>query len=521
MQDLISLGMQGMMASYKSLNVTGNNLNNIDTPGFSRPQAMWTNNGKFGGVNISEVRRIYAQSNLNALQNSVSEVGKWNAYVLASNPLNNLLGTTDNVMQSSINELFTSLNNLSANSADLTARKLFLQSANNLTAQFNNLHANLQEQQVNLANDLQNKIDQTNQLSVKIAELNKEIAQNPSNEMLDARDVALAELASLVEVNVVKNGNSCNVYVKSGQALVISDESSQITTDKNGNLLVNTKNEQLPLTNIGGAIGGLLDFQKNTLLSAKTELGKLAQQISSKFNQNLSKYVDLNGDFGANLFSDLSGLKPEDCLRMFKTVLFDPAKIGLANPISVTNSEDTKSNLTASITNTGDNLANQLPLTFKVLENNKYQILNNKNEVINNGNLNNNHNIDLTLKDGSKINFNLTDTYKSGDTFNINKTNKNSNDNSGVIELNKLQNDFNKESNNISSDIGLKINHAENQLQTNNNILDKYIAMRDVISGVNLDEETANILKFQQYYDANAQLIKTAQTTFNTLLNVI
>jgi len=520
MQDLISLGMQGMMASYKSLNVTGNNLNNIDTKGFSRQQAIWQNNGKFGGVNIGEVRRIYAQSNLNSLQNSASLVGKWNSYLTAADPLNNLLGSTDNGMQNAINELFTSLNQLSSNAVDLTLRKVFLHSAQNLAAQFNNLHTSLQEQQTNLQNDLTNKLNQTNELTAKIAELNRSIAQNPSNEMLDARDVALSELAQLIDINVVKNGDSQNIYTKSGVALVNSDEAHAISVEKDGKLLVNTKYEQLPITNLGGEIGGLLDFQQNMLIPAQTELGKLAQKISTEFNQQLRQGVDLNGDFGENLFEDLTNLKPEDCALMFKVIMDDPAKIALSGAISVKNING-NGQLTSEITELGTDLKHHLPLTFKVLENNQYQILDNNNQIIKTADLNNNHNINVTLNDGSKLNFNLSDNYKVGDTFNINKTAKNSNDNSNLIKLNELQTNINKLSNNISNNIGIKTNHAENQLKLNNNMLEKYNAMREIVSGVNLDEETANLLKFQQYYDANAQLIKTAQTTFNTLINII
>jgi flagellar hook-associated protein 1 len=41
---------------------------------------------------------------------------------------------------------------------------------------------------------------------------------------------------------------------------------------------------------------------------------------------------------------------------------------------------------------------------------------------------------------------------------------------------------------------------------------------RDAISGVNLDEEAANLMRFQQAYQAAAQLIRVASTMFDTLL---
>lgn len=40
------------------------------------------------------------------------------------------------------------------------------------------------------------------------------------------------------------------------------------------------------------------------------------------------------------------------------------------------------------------------------------------------------------------------------------------------------------------------------------------------VSGVNLDEEYGNLMRFQQYYQANAQVIQTATTLFSALLNI-
>jgi flagellar hook-associated protein 1 FlgK len=45
--------------------------------------------------------------------------------------------------------------------------------------------------------------------------------------------------------------------------------------------------------------------------------------------------------------------------------------------------------------------------------------------------------------------------------------------------------------------------------------------VRDTVSGVNLDEEAANLLRFQQAYQAIAQVISAAETTFQTLLNAV
>ena len=47
------------------------------------------------------------------------------------------------------------------------------------------------------------------------------------------------------------------------------------------------------------------------------------------------------------------------------------------------------------------------------------------------------------------------------------------------------------------------------------------LAARDAVSGVNLDEEAANMLRFQQAYQAAAQIIAVSGQLFDTLLNAV
>ncbi|WP_409448808.1 flagellar basal body rod C-terminal domain-containing protein [Acinetobacter baumannii] len=52
-------------------------------------------------------------------------------------------------------------------------------------------------------------------------------------------------------------------------------------------------------------------------------------------------------------------------------------------------------------------------------------------------------------------------------------------------------------------------------------MLSQATANRESVSGVNLDEEAANLIKFQQYYTAAAQVIKAAQQMFDTIINTL
>jgi len=67
--------------------------------------------------------------------------------------------------------------------------------------------------------------------------------------------------------------------------------------------------------------------------------------------------------------------------------------------------------------------------------------------------------------------------------------------------------------------VGAKTAQAAVDTTATSAILTESKARRDSVSGVNLDEEAANLVKYQQYYTASSQIIKTAQDMFSTLIN--
>ena len=75
--------------------------------------------------------------------------------------------------------------------------------------------------------------------------------------------------------------------------------------------------------------------------------------------------------------------------------------------------------------------------------------------------------------------------------------------------------------NSLVADVGTGTKQAELNMLTQNRVLDQAISRRESISGVNLDDEAANLVRFQQAYQAAAQLISVANSLFDTLLNTV
>ena len=72
---------------------------------------------------------------------------------------------------------------------------------------------------------------------------------------------------------------------------------------------------------------------------------------------------------------------------------------------------------------------------------------------------------------------------------------------------------------NLVADVGIRTNQAEVNLTAREKLLEQARAERDEIAGVNLDEEAANLIKFQQAYQAAAQVLSVGRDVFQTLLS--
>ena len=119
---------------------------------------------------------------------------------------------------------------------------------------------------------------------------------------------------------------------------------------------------------------------------------------------------------------------------------------------------------------------------------------------------------------------------EAGDTFNLSRTPARSTDNSNARLLAGLDGksildggtvNLTSGLSRITSRVGTESQHAQMNLAAQQALHDQVVAERDSVSGVNLDEEAADMLRYQQAYQAAAQIISTADTMFQTLLGAV
>lgn len=124
--------------------------------------------------------------------------------------------------------------------------------------------------------------------------------------------------------------------------------------------------------------------------------------------------------------------------------------------------------------------------------------------------------------------FTVSGTPQSGDELIIENNQKGIGDNRNALALAGLQTSNVLDGGNASyqdvygqlvADVAVKTRQAESNTNTEEVLLNQSIAARDSVSGVNLDEEAANLIRYQQAYQAAAQVISVADQMFQVLLN--
>ncbi|HWU74860.1 MAG TPA: flagellar basal body rod C-terminal domain-containing protein, partial [Rhodanobacter sp.] len=140
-----------------------------------------------------------------------------------------------------------------------------------------------------------------------------------------------------------------------------------------------------------------------------------------------------------------------------------------------------------------------------------------------------------TYTSGTAIQFDgwslsLAGTPASGDSFSVAKNSSGLNDNSNALDLAGLANtgvlDGGRTSTvgayaNLTNQVGLAGSMASNDLTTQTGLYNQAASAQQSSAGVNLDEEAAGLIKYQQAYQASAQVISTAQTLFTSLISAI
>ncbi|MDG0795992.1 flagellar hook-associated protein FlgK [Pectobacterium punjabense] len=552
MSNLINTAMSGLKGAQVALSTVSNNISNQAVIGYSRQNTIIeqaisssTSAGYMGnGVNVVSVDRQYNEFINNQLRSAQTTSSSVSAYYDQISKIDNLLASSTTSLSSAIQGFFSNLQNLTSNSGDSATRQTVLGKAEGLVNQFKVTDKYLRDMDSGLNTQIQSIVGQVNTYTNQIASLNNDINRllgansgAMPNDLLDQRDHLVDQLNKLVGVDVViQDGTVYNVALKNGTNLVQAGSSNQLVAIGSSNdatrLTIGYKDQTSGVVTLnentltGGSLGGLLSFRSETLDETRNQLGQLALAFADAFNTQHQKGYGRDGVAERDFFtfgkaavlndsknSGTATLTPsytdtKDVQATNYAVKYDGANW------QVTRLSD-NSTFTAAV-DASDNSLNfdgiKMAITGTPAANDSF-LLKPVNDVI--------INMSVAISDPDKIAA-AAAFDADGNSIPFGGVS----DNTNAKALLALQNEkivggkasVSGAYAGLVGSIGnqastLKINNASQQ-----NVVKQLTAEQQSVSGVNLDEEYGDLMRYQQYYMANAQVIKTAQSIFDALL---
>lgn len=326
MADLLNIGLSGLSANKTALSVTGHNISNVNTPGFSRQDSVqatrvpqFSGAGYIGsGTTLVDIRRSYSEFLTTQVRSSTALSSDVEAYKSQIEQLDSLLAGSTTGITPSLQKFFSSLQTAAEDPSNIPARQLVLSEAEGLARRFNTVYDRISEQNEFINKQMVAVSDQVNRLATSIASYNDAIAVAASNgqqpnDLLDAREEAIRQLSTYVGVTVVaQDDSSVNLFVGSGQPLVVGSTTSRLEvvpgqgdpTRFEVNFVSGGSSQGITSLITGGELGGLIRYRAESLDPTLNSLGRLALAVSDQVNTQLGEGLDLKGQVGTALFGD-------------------------------------------------------------------------------------------------------------------------------------------------------------------------------------------------------------------------
>jgi flagellar hook-associated protein 1 FlgK len=313
----MSIATGALEAEQGAMNATTNNVANANTPGYSRLQPELAEKDPivvgsltYGqGVDLQKIESLRDPILQRRIDEETQQQGQLNAYVSAMQQAQVQFTTSSSDIGTQISNLFSSINQLSTDPTNLSLRQGVLTAAGNLASAFNNTANNLFQEQSSLDLNVKQDVQQVNQLTAQIAQLNSQISSlqgvsQDASALLDKRDVLIGQLSGLINVSSFQSNNSLTLTTANGTALVVGNQSFNLTTQTNTSGMQDIYAQGADITSqlTSGQLGGLIQARDQTIPGLLSNLDTLASGLANALNTANENGYDLNGNPGGNLF---------------------------------------------------------------------------------------------------------------------------------------------------------------------------------------------------------------------------
>jgi flagellar hook-associated protein 1 len=570
---IFSVGTSALVATQAMMDTTSHNIANVNTPGYSRQQvnlatqdSLYSGSGFLGrGVKMVSVTRTTNDFLVNEANLYASKDAGDSTRLSKLNQLERVLPVGEAGLGYAANQVLNAFSDVVNQPQDTSARQVALSRAQEFVNRANTAAAQMTQLQSGVVSDVKVTVDRINKLTTQISEVNDNIARytgtgHDPNDLLDLRAQLIRDLNEQVQVNTVPaDDGTVNVFMTGGQLLVLGTQvqtlravadpvdtaKARVALDTNGSYRILNEDQMG-----GGAIKGMLDFQDDDLDSVRTQLDSFVQSFANAVNaqQQLGLNIASTGTVPPPLFADTGRA---ETINMFT---LSPADLAAAAPMTAsapnTNAGTVAvTSLTMVSTYAGSGAAASQPIRA----------------VFDAANADGSINYHFVDKDGNPykdttpsrvwnsptdtstrvitdadpatpgtpalFNIAITGVPKAGDVLDVAQTQFPESNNGNAIALLNIRDlsvaslDGGATTTTAASAYSQLIGSLGVMVQSGQTAADISATLKSdadqtlaSTSGVNLDEEAARLIQYQQAYQASAKVLQIAQSIFDTLL---
>ncbi|MFW5985576.1 MAG: flagellar hook-associated protein FlgK [Halanaerobiaceae bacterium] len=576
----INIGMSSLKAQRKSLDTTGHNIANADNEDYSRQKAVHTAKKAYpfpgmnmpdtagqkgNGVKVSQIKRIRDDFIDKQIREEGQSLSQWEKRSEGLERIELILNEpSDSGLSEEMNQFWESLQDLSNNPEDSAARSTVQQRAESLAGSFNSLDKNLEEYKQSLNSDLDSSVEEVNSLTRRIADLNKQISrieasgENKANDLMDKRNALYKELnqkvnvqgrmtdnnqlnISLGGINVVSGEKNENLYVdqQQGSEEKFEDQVKFESTDN-------------PVDINNGEMDGIMTIRDDTIDKYREQLGQMAHSFAERFNEVHQQGYDANGEPGGEFFSipDIDSdneeyYKVARDIDVNDDIMDDGGRIAAGNHsdeprvatvldedisqesernyhLEIVENEGGSSDYTYTITETlgGEEIKSYEGQVDEGQEINTADIPETGEDfVYHDDDYDTENSFDgeftFTARGTGEANISLLDSPGSGNNATalgrVIKDEEIINGETTVMEAFES----------TVSELGVEGERAQQMVKNQEDMVDQLENRQESVSGVSLDEEMSNLMKYQQTYNASAQMISTTNQMMDSLFQIL
>ena len=546
----------GLLAQQLAIEVTGQNIANVETEGYSRQDVTFEANTprhaiKYGsmhqigtGVRVAGIERAHDQFLFEQIMDEGDLTGSTEVKKDIFEQLEILFNEgSGRSLNDALSSFFASVHDLATNARGLPERSDLVSKAENLASTFNQTGKQLYTIQRNIDATIETEVTEINSLTTQIGKLNENIhasepaSQYKANDLRDNRDRLVKELSKKIDIQLIEESDSqISLTLKDGTALVLKDQVFDLSTSINGNnesfydVYIDTGSTTKDITSTitGGELRGYLDMRDTEVESILDKMNILSASFIQEFNGIHRAGFGVDGSSGLDFFSALD-----------VTVDHDVDNTGTA-VVSMTNASPTTISVdefeiafTGSNAFTLNNLTtNASSGTFTFITGSTFNIKDGFAVTISGA-----------AVSGDKVTFSVSEDSASGmavsstitaNTRKIAAGTTTNGDGANALLMADLQNTlsfnsvtwsgsgsgsytFDEYYNAVVSTIGIESFSAQSTLRQQEGIMLQLNSRRESISGVSIDEEMIKMIKFQQAYNASARMISVVDEMLDTL----